>query len=117
MISSASEFQRLRLSDDSAEQARATHEAVSDDAIWHEVIAEHPELKVWVVRNKTVPLSILRILATDNDPRVRREVAGKRKLDDALLAALCADRDEGVRRVVLTNPKCPAALKGAFRDE
>ena len=90
---------------------------MSDEAIWQQVIAEHPEIKIWVVRNKTVPLSMLRILATDADTSVRWEVAGKRKLDDALFEALCADRDESVRRVVLTNAKCPAVLRETLRHE
>jgi hypothetical protein len=107
----------LRLSEDFAEQARATREAVSDEAIWHRVMAEYPELKVWVARNKTVPLSILRILATDDDPSVRREVAGKRKLDDELFVALAADEDERVRVALIANPKCPAILKETLRHE
>lgn len=117
MITSASEFYRLRLSDDLAEQTRATHEAVSDEAIWHIVIAQHPDLKVWVVRNKTVPLSILRILAVDENPSVRREVAGKRKLDDALFMALAADKDESVRAALIANQKCPVTLKAARHHE
>lgn len=110
MISSATEFARLRVSEDPAEQTRSTHQA-ADEKVWRAVIADTPELKVWVARNKTVPLEILRLLATDADPCVRREVAAKRKLDHALFAALAKDPDEIVRRAIGLNAKCPAEIK------
>jgi N-acyl-D-aspartate/D-glutamate deacylase len=110
MIKSVEEFVRLRLSDDAAEQARATHEAAEDEEIWHNVIAIHPELKIWVVHNKTVPLSVLRLLGTDDDPRVRRAVARKRKLDRALFDVLAKDGDESVRWAVFANAKYSANL-------
>jgi hypothetical protein len=113
MIHDATEFMRLRLSADPAEQARATHEAASDD-VWHAVIANHPDLKIWVVRNKTVSLPILRILATDPDPKVRREVAGKRKLDASLFAMLAADPDESVSFALLNNEKCPVHIRSTY---
>jgi hypothetical protein len=116
MISSVSEFLRLRLSYDIADQARATHEAVSEEEIWHVLMVQHPDLKIWIVRNKTVPLSILRILATDVNPDVRREVAGKRKLDAAIFAVLATDNDERVRAALMSNPKCPVALKETLRQ-
>jgi hypothetical protein len=116
MIRDATEFVRLRLSADPAEQFRATREAAANDQVWLDVIAHHPDLKIWVVRNKTVPLKILRMLATDPDPKVRREVAGKRKLDEALFAALAADPDKGVHFTLLTNAKCPAHIQSMLKD-
>ncbi len=110
MISSAEEFARLRVSDDPAEQARATHEA-ANEKIWRAVVTDHPDLKIWVARNKSVQLEILRLLAADADPCVRREVAAKRKLDFALFAALAKDHDESVRRAVALNANCPAEFR------
>ncbi len=110
MISSAEEFGQLRMSDCEDEQRRARHES-AEEAVWRSVIADYPELKVWVVRNKTVPIEILRLLATDVDPRVRREVAAKRKLDHALFAALAKDSNEIVRRAVTLNANCPAEFR------
>jgi hypothetical protein len=115
MIRDATEFVGLRMSSDLAEQARATHDA-ADDEVWRDVIVHHPDLKIWVVRNKTVSLAILRMLAIDPDPRVRREVARKRKLDDALFAALAADTDEAVRFTLLTNSKCPAHIRALIEE-
>lgn len=116
VISSAAEFARLRVSEDFAEQTRATHEA-ADEHIWRDVITDYPELKIWVARSKKVPLEILRLLAADPEPRVRCEVAAKRKLDHALFAALAKDQDESVRRAIALNVKCPAALQVSLNDE
>jgi hypothetical protein len=115
MILDAAEFVQLRRSDSSAEQARATNEG-AEDQVWRDVIASHPDLKIWVARNKTVSLPILRTLATDPDPKVRREVAGKRKLDQPLFVALAADPDEGVRFAILNNGKCPAHIRAALEE-
>ncbi len=109
MISSVEEYVRLRFSDDLVEQARATHER-ANDKVWLGVIADYPDLRIWVARNKTISLDILRLLALDDDPRVRSEVAAKRMLDRALFEVLMTDPDERVRCVLLRNAKCPADI-------
>jgi hypothetical protein len=115
MIPSAQEFSRLLESADPAEQARARHES-ADEAVWQQVIADYPDLQIWVVRNKTVPLSILRILARSRNVHVRREVAGKRKLDEALFGQLAHNDDESVRFALLNNPKCPAHIRATINE-
>jgi hypothetical protein len=117
MIRDATEFVRLRLSADPAEQFRATREAAADDQVWHDVIAHHPDIKIWVVCNKTVSLKILRMLATDPDPKVRREVAGKRKLDEPVCSALAVDPDKGVRFTLLNNAKCPVHIDDTLTEK
>jgi hypothetical protein len=116
MIETAEEFVRLRLSSNPLEQSRATHESANDD-VWCDVITKYPDFKIWLVRNKMVPLTILRILATDPDPKVRREVAGKRKLDASLFAALATDPDESVRFAIMNNGKCPAHIRGTLIEK
>lgn len=117
MILSASEFAALRSSTNSADQLRATH----DDApisVWRAVIESYPELKTWVVHNKTVPGEILHQLATDSEIDVRWEVATKRKLAPETFAALTHDPDESVRARLARNPKITADLLDAMkRDE
>ncbi|MEY2515692.1 MAG: hypothetical protein QOJ89_3050 [bacterium] len=105
-IRSAPEFVRLRLSDDPAEYNRAAHEDAPDE-VWDEVIAARPDMKPWVVHNKTVPLDLLRKLAHDPDPDVRCSVAMKRKLDAELFELLAADPDPQVRHRVAVNAKLP----------
>jgi len=109
MIDSADEFRRLRTSEDHQEQRRAALEPTTEE-IWIEVIERFPEMREWVAINKTVPVSILRVLATDADARVRSTVATKRKLNRELFELLARDPDDSVRDRVAWNPKVPADL-------
>ena len=106
MITSADEFVRLRTSDEPQDYARAASEE-ADDAVWLDVIQRYGEMRVWVAHNKTVPITILRVLASDGDPRVRGMVAMKRKLDAELFALLATDGDAGVRHSIACNANAP----------
>jgi hypothetical protein len=109
MIRSAAEFVSLRSSDDLADQARATHDA-ADDAVWLSIIGAHPEMRTWVAHNKTVPMTIIKLLIEDSDPATRSWVARKRKLDRSMFVKLSADADEGVRFALANNTKLPPDL-------
>jgi hypothetical protein len=109
MIRSVAEFVALRNSEDPADQTRATNGA-ADDKVWLFVIEHHPDLRKWVAQNKTVPLSILRLLIDDVDPVTRSWVARKRKLDRAMFVTLSADADERVRHALANNAKLPPDL-------
>ncbi len=115
-IQSADEFVRLRLSDDPAEYNRAAHED-APAAVWDEVVLARPEMRKWVVNNKTVPLAVLRRLAADPDVDVRCAVAGKRKLDRALFVALGADPAPEVRHRIAWNAKVPYDVLAALTDD
>ena len=105
MIHSADEFVRLSTEND----PRATWDS-ADESVWSEVVASYPDMKEWVVHNKTVPISILRDLAADPDSRIRRWVAMKRKNDRLLFEALASDPDEDVRYQVAWNRSIPREL-------
>jgi hypothetical protein len=107
MIKSASEFLELRISNDPACYLRAATEPAAIE-IWREVIAERPDMKVWVARNKTVPIEILRQLASDEDPAVRSAVATKNKLPNDLTMYLANDVDESVRERLVYNKSLPS---------
>lgn len=77
MIDSADEFVRLRTSEEPAEYNRAATEEAAEQT-WLDVIERFPEMRFWVVQNKTVPLSVLEILRHDSDERVRHMVTRKR---------------------------------------
>lgn len=100
MISSATEFVELR----DANEPRATHDELPED-VCLEVIEKHPEYKTWVIHNKTVPISILRLLSADPDPTVRCRVAMKRKCPQDILELLAMDEDYTVRNQANRNPK------------
>ncbi|MBX3118605.1 MAG: hypothetical protein KF784_06040 [Fimbriimonadaceae bacterium] len=109
ILKDAEEFKRLRESQVSEEFLRAAHGTASEE-VWLDVIHRYPELREWVAHNKTVPISILKILAKDSEPRVRFSVAVKRKLTPDLFCELAADEDEGVRQGIVYNPKVPKAI-------
>jgi hypothetical protein len=106
MIDSAAEFVRLRQSEIPEEYGRAANEEACD-AVWIEVISNHPEMREWVALNKAVPLSVLEVLARDPRSTVRRTVAMKRKLSHELFELLAKDPDETVRASVARNQKTP----------
>jgi hypothetical protein len=116
MIRSVAEFIYLRNSDDPDDQSRAALDA-ADDAVWLAVIKHHPDLRKWVAHNKTIPMSIVRLLIDDPDPATRRWVAGKRKLDRAMFVALAGDPDEGVRHALTANAKVPPDLLRKLADD
>lgn len=112
MIESSEEFVRLKTSKDPEEQRRAAHEPADLD-VWLEVIARHPEMKSWVAHNKTIPIEILRLLADDEDPSIRRDVLRKNKvlsrnkIDRPLVEKFACDPDEEVRADVAGNRDTP----------
>jgi hypothetical protein len=74
MIMSAQEFVELRTSVRQEDYLRAATDSAAPE-VWVDVIQRFPEMKVWVAHNKTVPLEVLRLLASDSYPRVRFAVA------------------------------------------
>jgi hypothetical protein len=106
MIQSAAEFVRLRTSSAKADYDRAATEEAPLE-VWRDLIENHPDMKSWVAHNKTVPIEILELLATDRESDVRNAVARKRKLTRALFERLARDADEGVRLAIAYNEKTP----------
>ncbi|WP_423600596.1 hypothetical protein [Roseateles sp. MS654] len=84
--------------------------AAEDEApttVWFDVISRFPEMREWVVHNKTVPVEILEVLARDDSASVRATVADKRKLSSELFDLLARDDDELVRLRLAYNKKAP----------
>ena len=117
MIDSKEEFIQLRASSQEMDHLRAAREPASNE-VWMAVITDHPEMRVWVARNKTVPTPILRILASDSDVDVRLAVAMKNKLSQDLLALLAADEDPIVRQRIAYNKSLDrSTLETLARDQ
>lgn len=112
MIKTADEFIKLRNENDS----RATMDT-ADISIWKDIIHKYPEYKSWVIHNKTIQLEILEYLATDSDPRIRGEVARKRKINDKIFDLLKNDSDENVRFALISNTKLPAEMIAQIKTE
>jgi len=109
MITSAKEFSELCASMKSEDQHRAAHDS-APEAVWFEVLSNYPENTIWIIHNKTVPLSVLHHLAKHPDPKIRWAVALKRKLDESLFIDLSEDIDEDVRRQIAYNTKTPTFI-------
>ena len=115
-ITSADEFIRLRYSERQEDRERAVSQEASLD-VWKDVIARYPDARIWVVRNKTVPLEILAILLADREPQVRYAVAMKRKLTSSLLDQLATDRDESIRMRVAMHRNTSTVTLEALRND
>lgn len=109
MIVSADEFYRLRTSEDPKEYRRSAQEEASEE-VWLDVIRSYPDMKIWVVHNKRVPLGILRLLLDDKDNSIRGAIAQKRKLDEDMFEKLSRDPDESVRHTLACNRKIPLKI-------
>jgi hypothetical protein len=109
MIETTHEFVRLRSSENPEEYRRASSDPAFE-ATWREVVTSYPEMAFWVVQNKTVPHSILELLADHVDPRIRSAVARKRKLTYTMFEHLSCDEDESVRLAIALNKKTPPKI-------
>jgi hypothetical protein len=104
MIKTVDEFITLRQSENMDEQYRASHDN-ADLNVWLEVIKNYPDLKTWVIHNKTIQIEILEILCADTDQNVRSAVARKRKINEFIFNVLSVDPDENVRYALMCNTK------------
>jgi hypothetical protein len=104
VIKSADEFYKLRTSENIEEYTRAATEEAPIE-VWREIIEKYPEMKTWVIHNKTVPEEILKFLADDSDSSVRSRVADKRKCPKDILLKLAKDEKSSVRARVAFNSK------------
>lgn len=102
MITTAKEFVALRTSAIREEHLRAATEN-APLAVWLEVVSQYPDMKVWAVRNKTVPIEILESLSADRDPSVRVAVAMKNSLSEGLMLKLARDSDQSARERIAYN--------------
>lgn len=116
MINSADEFVRLRTSELREEYLRAA-EGEASLSVWMEVIARFPDMREWVALNRTVPLEVLDVLASDASASVRAAVADKRKLSPALFQLLASDVDEVVRQRIAYNKKAPPHLLDRLAED
>ena len=88
---------------------RASCDEASVD-VWLDLVVRFPEMRSWVAQNKTIPLDVLAILASDPDPDIRASVAMKNKLSGSLFATLASDTNESVRERIAYNKKTPIAV-------
>lgn len=109
MINSPEEFIELRNSNTPAEYSRAGMES-APITVWYELIEKHPEMRVWVARNRTIPREIIDCLSKDSDPLVRNAICSKYPLDIDIYLLFSKDSDEGIRSRLTFNKKLPLSI-------
>lgn len=116
MITSVEEFIKLRTGDKKEDQDRASLDS-ANNAVWLDIVQNHPEYRVWVVHNKTIPVDILELLAEDENAAVRAAVARKRKINDKIFNLLSVDKDENVRYALICNTKLQKEKKRLIQTD
>ena len=106
MINSHTEYLELIECGDSESQFRLRNEPAAD-AVWLKLIEEYPEHLGAVAFNRTLPATILSILAKDQDWRIRASIAMRRALQLELFDLLSHDEHETVRAQIAWNKKTP----------
>lgn len=62
--------------------------------VWQEVIQKYPDMSFWVAQNKSVPVEILSILASDPEFFVRQRIAYNKKATFKALQILSHDNND-----------------------
>ncbi|MFJ6573656.1 hypothetical protein ACIQNU_40290 [Streptomyces sp. NPDC091292] len=106
MIETAADFVRLVESEDPVERRRSTCED-APLSVWEALVTSRPDMRFWVANNRTVPDDILRMLARDNDWRVRHRVASKMSCPIDILELLSVDGHDSVASLIAGHPKTP----------
>ena len=105
------------MSNDSADWERASEDDVTAE-VWLDIIRMCPRFREDVANNKHLPLSVLEVLSTDPDERVRSAVVTKRKLTPAILGVLADDSDAGIRGGVARHRRTDlVVLESLARDD
>ncbi|MFP4600549.1 MAG: hypothetical protein ACLFVJ_20005 [Persicimonas sp.] len=72
-----------------------------------EIVADYPEHREALARNKTISEPVIRKLALDEDPEVRWRISHKRATPPDVQIELASDPSEDVRSGICRNPKVP----------
>lgn len=115
MIKNSSEFISLRNSEIFSEYNRASTEDAPLE-VWLEIIENHPDMKVWVARNKSIPSEIINVLSSDVNPLIRDAISSKYPLDFDIYLLLSKDPDEGIRARLTYNKKLPISILNAMAE-
>lgn len=84
------------------------------EAAWLYLVRTHPDLRVFAAHCRSCPEAAVRVLATDEEWRVRNRVAMKRNLPKDLFEVFARDEHDGVRQSVASNAKAPLSIVEAL---
>jgi hypothetical protein len=105
-IESAEDYFAGMYSDDhEVRRSAVTGEAEAE--VWEAALRDYPDRHGAVALNKNLPVEILDALARDNDPRIRRLIAQKRRLSEATFNLLAETRTKGCDSFSPETPSFP----------
>ena len=117
MIKDVTAFLALASQPESQTTTNVLRSVSTTEDVWLDVVRDHPDLRPLVAINRTIPESILRVLAADNEPRVRTLIASRRSLPVDVFELLSQDASDLVRGAVAHNQKAPLeVLERLSRD-
>jgi hypothetical protein len=85
-----------------------------DDAVWWELLANWPELAVWVAANRSIPPAVVACLAAHPRTQVRAAIASNAQIDEALMLQLAHDKSDLVRMRIACNAQASRAVLAAL---
>ena len=104
IIDSVEAFERLAAGGP-AELSQLTTQPASSTQIWWDVLAQRPDLALWLAANRTLPSEVAARLALHDSVQVRAALASGPCLSDDFMLRLAHDKDEVVRLRVVCNAK------------
>ncbi|HSI87351.1 MAG: hypothetical protein ACAI35_03070 [Candidatus Methylacidiphilales bacterium] len=116
MIHSTAEYLQLIAQNDEPGWHRLQWEAAPLEVL-ADVLTHYPEFKRVVAANKLLDASVMRVLARDEDPQVRSDIASKNSLPDDLFYLLAQDADESVRSRIVYNKNAPIELLHQLKED
>ncbi len=109
MIESVSHYLQL-WSDEDASKRRLVVTESAAVSTWIDLVESHPELCDDIALNKSLPVEILELLATNASENVRFTVAMKSSLSASLFQLLANDSSETVRARIAFNKRTPVSI-------
>ncbi|WP_414512998.1 hypothetical protein [Nostoc sp. PCC 9305] len=108
----------LRLAEDTEISVREVAATINAPVSVLELLAqdEQVEVRIKVATNPNTPISVLQLLAGDENSSVRTAAASNSQLPETILTQLANDEKVEVRRAVAQNPNTPAPIRETLHD-
>ncbi|MEH1807346.1 variant leucine-rich repeat-containing protein [Nostoc sp.] len=108
----------LQLAEDTEISVREVAATINAPVSVLELLAqdEQVEVRIKVATNPNTPISVLQLLAGDENSSVRTAAASNSNLPETILTQLANDEKVEVRRAVAQNPNTPAPIRETLRD-
>ncbi|MEH1987065.1 HEAT repeat domain-containing protein [Nostoc sp.] len=108
----------LQLAEDTEISVREAVATINAPVSVLELLAqdEQVEVRIKVATNPNTPISVLQVLAGDENSSIRTAAASNYNLPETILTQLANDEKVEVRRAVAQNPNTPAPIRETLHD-